>query len=442
MATVPAQYQICGSGASDIADDIERGVTSGQLRPDAALPSVRDLAGQLGVSPATVASAYRRLQTRGVLTTAERRGTRVSHRPSVSSPLAVPIPAGIRDLASGNPDPRLLPDLTGPLRAIDPPKRLYGEPANLDALVALARERLAADGIDATRLAVTSGAMDGLERVLDAHVRPGDRIAVEDPCWTGVLDLLRTQGLHPEAVTIDDEGPLPERLDAVLATGVRAVILTPRAHNPSGAAISRQRASELNAVLDNHPQTFVVADDHAGEIAGTPLPQLLEGRAHWSYLRSVSKTLGPDLRVAILAGDQTTVARVEGRQRHDMRWVSHILQHTVAHLWADRDTLRLLDHARTVYASRRQALVDALRGHDVTATGVSGLNVWVSVPQEAVALRELWGAGWAVAAGEPYRLKTAPALRVTTATLEPTEAEALAEVLTASLTPSSRTSPA
>jgi DNA-binding transcriptional MocR family regulator len=125
-----------------------------------------------------------------------------------------------------------------------------------------------------------------------------------------------------------------------------------------------------------------------------------------------------------------------------MRWVSHILQHTVAHLWADRDTLRLLDHASTVYASRRQALVDALRGHDVTATGVSGLNVWVSVPQEAVALRELWGAGWAVAAGEPYRLKTAPALRVTTATLEPTEAEALAEVLTASLTPSSRTSPA
>ena len=77
-------------------------------------------------------------------------------------------------------------------------------------------------------------------------------------------------------------------------------------------------------------------------------------------VRSVSKSLGPDLRLAFLAGDAATIARVEGRLALGIRWVSHLLQRTVAALLADREVGRSLREAERTYTERRRALHDAL----------------------------------------------------------------------------------
>jgi DNA-binding transcriptional MocR family regulator len=157
----------------------------------------------------------------------------------------------------------------------------------------------------------------------------------------------------------------------------------------------------------------------------------------------VSKALGPDLRLAVLRGDQDTVGRVEGRQLLGPGWVSHLLQATVAALWADPATGRLLERAAGAYADRRSVLVGALARHGITGYGDSGLNVWIPVPEEARPAAAVLDAGWAVAAGEPYRLRSAPALRVTVATLrDQEEAEQLAAALAAALAPARRTRPA
>ena len=113
------RYHLTGSTAAEISASVEAGVREGKLAPGEALPPVRSLAAQLRVSPATVASAYRCLRERGLIETAGRRGTRIRPRPPVAGPRSsMPPPPGGVDLASGEPDPALLPDLGPHLRRL------------------------------------------------------------------------------------------------------------------------------------------------------------------------------------------------------------------------------------------------------------------------------------------------------------------------------------
>jgi len=422
-----------GRTAASLAASIEAGVRAGAIPPGTQLPTVRGLATDLGLSPATVAAAYRGLRLRGMVSGAGRRGTRVSPRPPLPVRAAEPPPDWVRDRADGNPDPELLPALAPALRRIDR-SALYGEEVTGAELAELARRDLEADAIPAAHLSIVGGALDGIERALIARLRPGDRVAVEDPGFVRVFDLTAALGLVCEPVAIDDFGMIPEDLERALARSVRAVILTPRAQNPTGAALDGTRARDLAAAVAAHPQVLVIEDDHGGPVAG--------GKAHttvgqrdgaWAVIRSVSKWLGPDLRLAFMSGDAETITRLEGRRLLGTGWVSHILQDTVAGLWTAPGTPSLLAAATELYVARRFALVEALADAGIEVGARSGWNLWVTVPDESVATSGMLERGWAVAAGEPFRLISAPAVRITTARLDPSEAVALAEDLAAVL---------
>ncbi len=431
---MPVQTYLSGGTAVKIAGSVESALASGHVAAGALLPPVRALAGHLRVSPATVASAYRLLQDRGVVVTHGRRGTRIRAAAPISAPREAPVPRGVRDLADGNPDPALLPDLGAALQRLEMGSRLYGEELNDPQLLALAREQFAADRIDSAHVSVVSGAMDGIERVLREHLRAGDRVAVEDPSFTGVLDLLNALSLVAVPVPLDDEGILPAALQKVLRS-CDALIVTPRAQNPSGAAFTTRRARALRKLLAAHPDLLVIEDDHAGIVAGTAYESIIDrARERWAVVRSVSKSLGPDLRVALLAADSSTHARVEGRQTLGVRWVSHILQRLVVLLWRDRTPAR----ARRVYAERRTALLEALRDRGIPAHGASGLNVWIPVSEESATVLLLLQKGWAVKAGERYRIASGPAVRVTISTLDARDAQRFAADLAAVIAPEHR----
>jgi DNA-binding transcriptional MocR family regulator len=305
--------------------------------------------------------------------------------------------------------------------------RLYGEPANRPRLLELAAQQLKTDNIPTDSLAVLGGALDAIERVLQVHLRPGDRVAVEDPGYSEIFDLLSALGLIAEPVAIDEYGLLPEELTRVLKSGSRACILTPRAQNPTGAALDERRSRELRKVFNTYDDVLVVEDDHAGPVAGVPaLTVCHRKKKRWAVVRSVSKSLGPDLRLAVLAGDTTTVARVEGRQFIGAGWVSHILQGIVETLWADPMTTVQLRRAADSYTVRREAMIAALKRYSITAYGRSGLNVWVPVPEEVGVVTNLAAAGWAVRGGERYRIKSPPAVRISIAALHPEETSKLA----------------
>lgn len=416
------QNYISGATAVNIAGSVEAALAGGRLARGDALPPVRLLAGELGVSGATVAAAYRLLQDRGVIVTDGRRGTRVRHAAPIAVPTESVVPHGARDLADGNPDPKLLPDLRK--RHFKVRQRLYGDDLNDPDLLALAREQFREDGVPADHVSVVSGALDGIERVLREHLRAGDRVAVEDPGFTGILDLLNALALVSVPVAVDDEGLVPSELRRALPS-CKALIVTPRAQNPTGAAHSPRRARELRALLASR-DVLLIEDDHAGPVAGAEYRTLVDRTSeNWAVVRSVSKSLGPDLRVALLASDAQTHARVEGRQTLGIRWVSHVLQRIVVAIWRDRAPLR----AQRIYTERREALLRELRQRGIAAHGASGLNVWIPVAEESATVQALVQKGWGVKAGERYRVASPPAIRVTISGLSVRDAARFAEDL-------------
>jgi DNA-binding transcriptional MocR family regulator len=435
-----AQYRIKGKSGQEIAGNIERAIERGALAPGEALPSVRAVARDLGVSPTTVSAALGDLRSRGLIVSHERSRSRVSWRPPLGGALQrSTAPAGARDLASGNPDPALLPDPTPFLRRLERPTQLYGGEPMVPELRAPAEAELAAAGIESNAIAVTSGALDGIERALQANTRPGDLVAVEDPGFAGLFDLLRALGLALRPVPIDGKGMLPDELAAALDEGAAAVVLNPRGQNPTGASLDEKRARELSTALKRAPAALVVEDDHLGPIAGVPRISLTAGRERWASALSLAKSLGPDLRLAVLAGDEQTISRVRGRQAVGPQWVSHLLQHLVAAMWVDAGVSAALERAADTYRERRERFLRALAEHGIEVSATAGIAVWVPVPEEAPVVQSLLARGWAVMPGAPFRLRSERAIRVTTSTLTGGDAEELAEAIRAALRPSSAT---
>lgn len=430
-----------GRGASEIAESVERGVGSGGLEPGQLLPPLRELATELGVNPNTVAAAYRLLRDRGVIETAGRRGSRVRDRPASSARdlIRADVPDGVRNIADGNPDARLLPPLGDALAAAArgnaerPGRYMYGQEPVDEELARLARAAFDEQGVPDGPIGVLSGSLDAIERVLTAHLRPGDAVAIEDPGWGALLDLVPALGLRPEPMALDDEGPLPEALERALRAGARAVVITCRAQNPTGAAVSAARARTLREVLAAHPGVLLIEDDHGHGMVDLPLHPVAPVAGHWAFVRSVAKAYGPDLRIAVLTGDAVTLDRVRGRQRLGPGWVSRLLQRAVVELW----TAGAVDPAKVArsYRERREGLLGALRERGVAGHGRSGFVVWVPVPDETGAVSRLLHAGWAVAPGARFRLESAPGLRITVSSLTPDEIGPLADAIASAVGP-------
>lgn len=429
------QYRLQGRTATDIADSAEEGVRRGALGAGDLLPTVRRLATELQVAPGTVAAAYRSLRERGLVQSDGRRGTRVRARPAVAARVPAPLPLapGAVDLSLGQPDPALLPSLGPALARLEAGTAASPSSVLLPELLEAAQERFGRDGVPGEAVTVTSGALDGIERVLSAHLRRGDAVAVEDPGWPNLLDLVAGLGLRVEPVALDEDGPLPASLARALRSGARAVVITSRAQNPTGAAVTPDRADALRLVLAAAQGTLLVEDDHGGDLADVPLASLAGTTTRWAFVRSLSKPYGPDLRVALLSGDATTVSRVEGRLRLGPGWVSSLLQRLAADLLTDPSVDLVVAGAARAYAQRRGGLVAALAERGVPATGRTGINVWVPVPDETAAVTRLVAAGWLVTPGSRFRSASAPGVRVGVSAVTMVDLPRLADAITASI---------
>jgi DNA-binding transcriptional MocR family regulator len=183
---------------------------------------------------------------------------------------------------------------------------------------------------------------------------------------------------------------------------------------------------------------LVIEDDHFALLAQAPyFPIVPPTSARWALLRAVSKGLGPDLRIAFVASDAGTAARLGMRLAPGTTWVSHLLQAAVRGLLRSELAMAHIRAAGEIYAKRREALIAliaVLRAQGLAAQQpCDGLNIWLPLPAGADASRvaqALAQLGCCVRTGEAFAVESvAPALRITVSTLDPAAAARFASEL-------------
>ena len=425
--------KITGKTAAELFDSIRALTQAGELLPGQELPTVRELAATLGVNRNTVSLAYRRLVTAGIAVTQGRLGTAIRPQRDPGEQEGLLPGSPLADLAGGNPNLAWLPDVGAALARKPYRPRLYGEATVDPELEALARRWLAGDCPESHDITLTNGAVDAVERLLGAYLVAGDKVAVEDPCFVSSINTLRSAGLHAVGVAVDAEGMQAGALERVLAQGAQAVIVTPRAHNPTGCSLSAARADQLRAVLAAYPYVLVIVDDHFSLLSAAGYQDVIAPAARrWALIRSVSKIFGPDLRLAVVASDGQTAQRLRLRLAPGTNWVSHLLQDAVSSCLSSPDVSAQVVLARADYARRRDMMAGALAAHGlVCASPADGLNLWLPLPDSSqAAVLALARHGWLVRGGEAFGVQApAQGLRITVSTIDEAGAQAFAGVL-------------
>ena len=420
-----------------IAATVGRLIRTGELRPGARIPTVRDVAAQLRVSPATVSGAWHALSEAGLVRSRGRAGTFVLDQTSASLPpryrdLAASDQVPYRlDLSSGTPDPLLLPPVGAAFAHLARRTQAATTSSYLGpAVIAPLERRLRAEWpFEPEELTVVDGAMDGVARTLEVLARLGTRVVVEDPGFPPFFDLLDLLGAERVPVQVDEHGMRPELLAAALDLRPAVVLLQPRAQNPTGASLTQDRAEELAHVLRTHPDgadVMVLEDDHSAGISRASAVSLgphLPGRV--VHVRSFSKSHGPDLRIAAVGGPAPVLRKIIARRMLGPGWTSRMLQSVLLELLTDASARSAVAHARETYRVRQRELARAVTVAGARLRTGDGLNMWLPVTDERAALLHLAATGIRAAPGTPFsaqldgpsaagtsRVRPAPHLRI------------------------------
>ena len=406
-----------------------RAVTAGAAAGDR-LPSVRDLARRHRASMLTVQRAIAALAAEGLVEPRPGRGTFVAAQrtapvadldwqavalgeravdPGGLDTLLAPPTATAITLSTGYMDDSLQPTAAlaaATSRAARRPESWSRLPVEGITPLRTWFARAAGGGLRAHDVIVCPGGQSALGTVLRALARPGDAVVVESPTYLGALAAARAAGLRLV--------PVPAELlaDAFGRSGARLAYLQPTYANPHGGLLgAERRAAVLSVAAD--AGAFLIEDDWAHDLdldGGVPAPLIAgDDDGHVVYVRSLTKSAAPGLRIAAVAARGQAGARLRAARVVDDFFVSGVLQEAALDLLSSPAWPRHLRALRTAMRGRRDALAAAVREHLPLAAPLhvpgGGQHLWLRLPDEvddvALATRAL-AAGLVVSPGRPW----------------------------------------
>ncbi len=399
-----------------VFDQIAGKIRSGELAKGERLPATRELAGQLGLNRTTISAAYELLETEGLIAGQVGRGSFVTgERVAIEgggvdwgalldrteAPTAGPsggFGKQIISFAMSRPSRDLFPldevrasvesvlareDLADILQLGSPSGY---EPLRRHLLEEARRQELAGAGDD---LIITNGCQQALDLIGRVLLRPGDAVAVEDPVYTGLKNLLSGMGARLVGIPVGAEGLDVSQLERIFERErPRFLVVTSNFQNPTGATVPLASRIGLLEAATAHGVP-VVENDAYGELrySGVALPAVkqLDRNGGTVLLRSFSKVSFPGLRVGWAVGPKPLIDRLrQAKEAADL----HTDQLSQAVLLEFAESGRLEAHRARVLkagAERLAATLDGCRQYLPPGTRFTrpegGMNVWVRLPE-------------------------------------------------------------
>lgn len=319
-----------GTRTSDVMNAVRGRIAGRMLGPGDRLPSIRNFATTMGVSPSTVVEAYDRLAAEGLIRAQQGSGFYVSGTALPPLKLAEaenpkaravdPFWVSRQSLdaddttlkpgcgwlpADWMPNDALRRAIRSLARSDDALLAYYGSTRGSPALRRLLLGRLAENGIPAgpDNLVLTSTGTQALDLICRFLLRPGDTVLVDDPCYFNFQAMLKAHQVKVIGVARAHHGPDIAAFEATLAAHrPRLYITNSTIHNPTGSTLSPQVAHRvLNAAAAN--ETIIVEDDIFADFEPEPSTRLaaLDGLERVIRIGSFSKTLSAAVRCGYIA---------------------------------------------------------------------------------------------------------------------------------------------
>jgi DNA-binding transcriptional MocR family regulator len=468
-----------------IRQQIEELAHSGLLQAGTRLPTVRQLSESLGISKNTVALAYEELSAKKVIETRHGAGSFIctEQQPmasvgSISGQL--PLPA----LAEADNMPWESMQLPGNYVRMFPPKHYeemisftqagpdallfpYGSIKQIatnmlwqprDALFTMGRPfgyrplaehlemEMALDGVqmgeEKNGIIVTAGFQRAASLLMDIILQPGKKVALENPCYANVLNLLIAKRISCVPVPVDACGMQTDYLERELARGeIGVIIATPAFHNPTGVCLSQERREHLLQLCRKY-SVPVIEDDWSRNLRyeGTytsPVKAMDEG-GYVIHLGTFSKCFLPGLRIGWITCPSRLMRSLCGAILGTERGNNMFTQALLFDLIQKGHFARHLRKINKEYKRRRDVMCDALLQHlpegcrFVVPQG--GLSVWLELPPHLLSLPLLQlsrqaGVDFWPAACMTCDRQDAPALRLAFAQRSCTEIQTGMEIL-------------
>lgn len=386
--------------------------------PGAQVPSNRALVAQYAASPVTVQKAMRQLSASGLVESRPGVGTFVravrTARPTDYGWQTAPLGAPQTRVGAMSSTQRIVaPDAIG-LHSGYPTRDLLPERLVRQSLARVAKSdaatmRSPAAGMPAlqewfaSELAavapagvtpaaardalIVAGSQSALSSVFRAVVGAARPVLIESPTYWGAILAAAQTGVELVPIPVGPDGPDPDEVErAFVRTGARAFYAQPTFANPTGAQWPAATGAAILDIVRKHG-AFLIEDDWAHDLAidADPRPiAALDDDGHVIYLRSLTKSVSPAIRVAAVVARGPARERILADRAAESMYVSGLLQAAALDVVAQPGWRTHLRGFRGQLRARRDILLGAVREHAPTVTvdtvPVGGLNLWVRLP--------------------------------------------------------------
>jgi DNA-binding transcriptional MocR family regulator len=374
---------------------LREAIRDGRLVPGAQLPTVRDLAWELKVTPGTVSRAYQIATQEGLLAATVGRGTFVASAaprfgPTTSlaidrDPARVAGKADLRsprlpDVGQGEAIAAAFAGLTGAMRGdwLDYPSQRAEAPLREAVAGWLEDRRLGP--VTGEDIALTMGGQNAIALVLSCVLR-GDRphVLIEDLAYPGFRHAARLARAEVAGIDIDQHGLRPDALDAACRRHPAQVLcLTPEAQNPTTAPMPAARRAEIVDVARIHDLQIIEDDCYTPAVADAPAIRALAPERTW-HVGSLSKTVSAALRFGWVACPVGMGHAARLTAQHSFFALARPVSDLCLSLFSSGEAARLRAEVGAVFADQLQAVVTRLGNHDLHWQ--PGLPfVWLTLP--------------------------------------------------------------